>query len=40
MRSSSCAARRHQLIESVWYFAALDDPTEARLSAIVRKVAN
>ncbi len=30
----------HQLIESAWYFTALDDATEARLSAIVRKVAN
>jgi len=30
----------HQLIESAWYFTALDDPTEARLSAIVRKVAS
>src|SRR5271165_6655658 len=29
----------HQLIESAWYFTALDDATEARLSAIVRKVA-
>jgi len=29
----------HQLIESAWYFTALDDPTEAKLSAIVRKVA-
>lgn len=28
-----------QLIESSWYFTALDDATEARLSAIVRKVA-
>jgi hypothetical protein len=26
----------HQLIECAWYFAALDDATEARLSAIVR----
>jgi hypothetical protein len=26
-----------QLIESAWYFTALDDATEARLSAIVRK---
>jgi hypothetical protein len=30
----------HQLIESAWYFTALDDATEARLSAIVCKVAN
>ena len=30
----------HQLIESAWYFTALDDATEARLSTIVRKVAN
>jgi hypothetical protein len=30
----------HQLIESSWYFAALDGATEAKLSAIVRKVAN
>jgi hypothetical protein len=29
----------HQLIESAWYFTALDDATEARLSDIVRKVA-
>jgi hypothetical protein len=29
----------HQLIESAWYFTALDDATEAKLSAIVRKVA-
>jgi hypothetical protein len=29
-----------QLIESAWYFTALDDATEARLSAIVRKVAS
>ena len=29
----------HQLIRSAWYFTALDDATEARLSAIVRKVA-
>jgi hypothetical protein len=28
----------HQLIASAWYFTALDDATEARLSAIVRKV--
>ena len=30
----------HQLIESAWYFTALDDTTEAKLSAIVRKVAS
>jgi hypothetical protein len=30
----------HQLIESAWYFTALDGATEARLSAIVRKVAS
>jgi hypothetical protein len=29
----------HQLIESAWYFTALDDATEAKLSGIVRKVA-
>ncbi len=29
----------HQLIESAWFFTALDDATEARLSAIVRRVA-
>jgi len=28
-----------QLIESGWYFTALDDATEAKLSAMVRKVA-
>jgi hypothetical protein len=28
-----------QLIESAWYFTALDKATEARLSAIVRRVA-
>ncbi len=28
----------HQLIESAWYFTGLDDATEAKLSAIVRKV--
>ena len=27
----------HQLIECAWYFTALDDATEDRLSAIVRK---
>jgi hypothetical protein len=30
----------HQLMESAWYFTALDDATEARLSAIVRKAAS
>ncbi len=30
----------HQLIESAWYFTALDDATEARLSAMVRKAAS
>ena len=30
----------HQLIESAWYFTALDDATEAKLSAIVRRVTN
>jgi hypothetical protein len=30
----------HQLIESAWYFSALDDATEAKLSDIVRKVAS
>ena len=34
------AGAPHQLIESAWYFTALDDATEARLSAIVRKVGN
>ncbi len=29
----------HQLIESAWYFTALDDATEAKLSDLVRKVA-
>jgi hypothetical protein len=28
------------LIESAWYFTALDDATEAKLSVIVRKVAS
>ncbi|MGA3209806.1 MAG: DUF1801 domain-containing protein [Terriglobales bacterium] len=28
----------HQLIESAWYFTTLDDATETRLSAIVRKI--
>jgi hypothetical protein len=30
----------HQLIESSWYFTALDDATEAKLSEIVRKIAS
>ena len=30
----------HQLIESAWYFTALDEATEAKLSAIVRRVTN
>jgi hypothetical protein len=30
----------HQLRESAWFFNALDDTTEARLSAIVRKAAS
>ena len=30
----------HQLIESSWYFTALDHATEAKLSAIVHKVAS
>ena len=30
----------HQLLDCAWYFAALDDATEARLSTIVRKVAS
>jgi hypothetical protein len=30
----------HQLFESAWYFTALDDATEAKLSAIVRKAAS
>ena len=30
----------HQLLESAWFFTALDDATEARLSAIVRKAAS
>ena len=29
----------HQLIESAWYFTALDDATESKLSAIVRRFA-
>jgi hypothetical protein len=30
----------HQLLGSAWYFTALDDATEAKLSAIVRKAAS
>ena len=30
----------HQLIESAWYFTSLDDATEARLSAIVGRIAS
>lgn len=30
----------HQLMECAWFFAALDDATEARLAAIVRKAAS
>ena len=30
----------HQLRESAWFFSALDDATEAKLSAIVRKGAS
>jgi hypothetical protein len=30
----------HQLLESAWFFSALDEATEARLSAIVRKAAS
>ena len=29
----------HQLLESAWYFTALDDATEAKLAEIVRKAA-
>src|SRR5262245_34405214 len=29
-----------QLLESAWYFSALDKPTEARLAAIVRRAAS
>lgn len=31
---------RHQLRESAWFFNALDDATEAKLSTIVRKAAS
>jgi hypothetical protein len=30
----------HQLMECAWFFSALDDATEAKLSAIVRKAAS
>jgi hypothetical protein len=30
----------HQLRETSWFFSALDDPTEAKLAAIVRKAAS
>ena len=30
----------HQLLESAWFFSALDDATEARLAEIVRKAAS
>ena len=30
----------HQLMECAWFFTALDDATEAKLSAIVRKAAS
>jgi hypothetical protein len=30
----------HQLLGSSWFFSALDDATEAELSAIVRKAAS
>ena len=30
----------HQLRESAWFFTAMDDATEAKLSAIVRKAAS
>ena len=30
----------HQLLESAWFFTALDDATEVKLSAIVRKAAS
>jgi hypothetical protein len=30
----------HQLVESAWYLAALDDATEAKLADIVRKAAS
>ena len=29
----------HQLMESAWFFTALDDATESRIAAIVRKAA-
>lgn len=30
----------HQLMEAAWFFTSLDDATEAKLSAIVRKAAS
>jgi len=30
----------HQLMECAWFFTALDDATEAKLSAIARKAAS
>lgn len=30
----------HQLLQSAWFFTALDDATEAKLSAIVRQAAS
>ncbi|MGH3054010.1 MAG: DUF1801 domain-containing protein [Gaiellaceae bacterium] len=34
------AGAQHQLLPCAWYFAALDEATEARLSTIVRKAAS
>ncbi len=34
------AGAPHQLRESAWFFDAMDDATEAKLSAIVRKAAS
>jgi len=34
------AGASHQLRESAWFFTEMDDATEARLSAIVRKAAS
>jgi len=34
------AGAPHQLRDSAWFFSAMDDATEARLSAIVRKAAS
>ena len=33
------AGAPHQLIESAWFFTALDDATEAKLAELVRRVA-